>query len=90
VFEPVEVIDLTQPAMTEPEAVPETAPVAETAPEALPVRVPGEAFGDDDPSPSVVAGVGAATIKSALVDYDRGRRAAGEQGEAATEGEEER
>lgn len=89
-FEPVEVIDLTQPAMTEPEAVPETAPVAETAPEALPVRVPGEAFGDDDPSPSVVAGVGAATIKSALVDYDRGRRAADEQGEAATPGEEER
>jgi signal transduction histidine kinase len=89
--EPVEVIDLTQPAMTEPaEDVPEPAPVAEPAPEALPVRVPGEAFADDDHSPSVVAGAGAATIKSALVAYHRGRRAADEQGEAGSQGEEER
>jgi hypothetical protein len=91
VFEPVEVIDLTQPAMTEPaQDVPESVAFAETAPEALPVRVPGEAFRDEDLSPGVVAGAGAATIRSALGAYDRGRRAADEQGEAGTEGEEER
>ena len=90
-FEPVEVIDLTQPAMTQPaKDVPEPVPFAGTAPEALPVRVPGEAFRDEDPSPSVVAGAGAATIKSALVAYDRGRRAADEKGGAGTQGEEER
>jgi anti-sigma regulatory factor (Ser/Thr protein kinase) len=90
VYEPVEVVDLTQPAMTEPaEAVPEPVAFAETVPDALPVRVPGEAFRDEDLSPGVVAGSGADTIKSALGAYDRGRRAA-ERGEAEVEGEEER
>jgi signal transduction histidine kinase len=90
VFEPVEVIDLTQPAMTEPaEDVPEPVVFAGTVPDALPVRIPGEAFPEEDPSPTVVAGAGAATIKSALGAYDRGRRAADERGEAGTEGEEE-
>jgi hypothetical protein len=90
VFEPVEVIDLTQPAMTEPaEKLPEPVVFAETAPGTLPVRVPGEAFRDEDLSPGAVAGSGAGTIKSALGAYDRGRRAA-EQGEAEAEGEEER
>jgi hypothetical protein len=91
VFEPVEVIDLTQPAMTEPaQDVPEPVVLAETAPESLPVRVPGQAFRAEDLSPAVAAGAGAATIKSALGAYDRGRRAADERGEAGTEGEEER
>ena len=91
VFDPVEVIDLTQPVMIEPaEDVPEPVAFAETVPDALPVRVPGEAFRDEDPSPAVAAGAGAATIKSALGAYDRGRRAADERGNAGTEGEEER
>ena len=40
----------------------------------LPVRTPGRSFGDLDPSPTV--GVGTSSIKSSLVDYERGRQAA--------------
>jgi hypothetical protein len=72
-----EVIDLTQPEMIEP-ASPE--PIQVTAgivaePEAtdLPVRIPGRAFREEKPAPSVAAGDGGGTLRSALMDYNRGR-----------------
>jgi hypothetical protein len=48
--------------------------------EDLPVRVPGQAFREEDPAPSVVAGEGGGTLRAALIDYNRGRVEAGETG----------
>jgi hypothetical protein len=48
--------------------------------EDLPVRVPGQAFREEDPAPSVVAGEGGGTLRAALIDYNRGRAEAGETG----------
>jgi hypothetical protein len=72
----VEVIDLTEPEMLEPLGA--APPVEEV--EDLPVRVPGQAFREEDPAPSVVAGEGGGTLRAALIDYNRGRAEAGETG----------
>jgi signal transduction histidine kinase len=72
----LEVIDLTQPEMLEPVGV---APSA-TETMDLPVRVPGQAFREEDPAPSVVAGEGGGTLREALADYNRGRAEAGDAG----------
>jgi hypothetical protein len=81
-----EVIDLTQPEMLEPadsEAVPMVpAPVAELEAGDLPVRIPGRAFREVEPEPSIAAGEGGGTLRSALVDYNRGRAEAEAQGES--------
>ena len=80
-----EVIDLTQPEMIEP-TPPEPIPVmAETVaePEAgdLPVRIPGRAFREEEPAPSIAAGDGGGTLRSALIDYNRGRSEAEARGD---------
>ena len=81
-----EVIDLTQPEMIEaadPEPVPvAAAQVAEPETGDLPVRIPGRAFREEDPAPSITAGEGGGTLRSALVDYNRGRAEAEAQGES--------
>ena len=86
-FEPdYDVIDLTQPEMIEsidPEPVPvEAAPVAEPEAGDLPVRIPGRAFREEEPATSIAAGDGGGTLRSALVDYNRGRAEAEAQGES--------
>jgi signal transduction histidine kinase len=73
----VEVIDLTQPEMLEPVVA---GPPAEDVAD-LPVRVPGQAFNEEEPAPSVVAGESGGSLRSALIDYNRGRAEAGEIGE---------
>ena len=81
-----EVIDLTQPEMIEaadPEPVPvAAAQVAEPETGDLPVRIPGRAFREEDPAPSITAGEGGGTLRSALVDYNRGRAEAEAEGES--------
>ena len=88
-----EVIDLTRPEMVEPvgpevepvgpETVPMVAsPVAEIEAGDLPVRIPGRAFREEEPAPSVAAGEAGGTLRSALVDYNRGRAEAEAQGES--------
>jgi signal transduction histidine kinase len=75
----VEVIDLTEPEMLEPVgAVP---PAAGEDVVDLPVRIPGQAFDEEDPSPSVVAGESGGSLRAALIDYNRGRAEAGEMGD---------
>jgi hypothetical protein len=73
----IEVIDLTEPEMLEP--VMGAHPAEDVAD--LPVRVPGQAFNEEDPAPSVVAGESGGSLRSALIDYNRGRAEAGEIGE---------
>jgi hypothetical protein len=73
----IEVIDLTEPEMLEP--VVGDHPAEDVAD--LPVRVPGQAFNEEDPAPSVVAGESGGSLRSALIDYNRGRAEAGEIGE---------
>lgn len=72
-----EVIDLTQPEMIEtapPEPIPVTkGAVSEARAADLPVRIPGRAFREDQPAPSIAAGDGGGTLRSALIDYNRGR-----------------
>jgi hypothetical protein len=75
----VEVIDLTEPEMLEPVGV--GIPAAGEDIADLPVRVPGEAFDEADPSPSVVAGESGGSLRAALIDYNRGRAQAGEMGD---------
>ena len=73
----LEVIDLTQPEMIEPappEPIPVTAGnVAEPEAADLPVRIPGRAFREEEPAPSIAASDGGGTLRSALIDYNRGR-----------------
>jgi signal transduction histidine kinase len=71
-----DVVDLTTPEMTEPVAAGTMTGVAD----ALPVRVPGEAFRDEEQSPSVVPGESGGSLRAALIDYHRGRAEAGEAG----------
>jgi signal transduction histidine kinase len=71
----IEVIDLTEPEMIAP------AEMAISVAGDLPVRVPGEAFNEEDPAPSVAVGESGTSLRSALIDYHRGRAAAGETGE---------
>jgi hypothetical protein len=77
-----EVIDLTKPAMvdavvSEPaSSAPGPTPMVEPALGELPVRTPGRAFREEDPSHTSAAVEGAATIKTALAAYERGRKAA--------------
>ena len=74
--EPVpEIIDLTQPEMTAPsEPIPVTVgTVADPESGDLPVRIPGRAFREEEPAPSIAAGDGGGTLRSALIDYNRGR-----------------
>jgi hypothetical protein len=73
----LEVIDLTQPEMLEPVGV---APSKTEKGTDLPVRVPGQAFREEDPAPSVVAGEGGGSLREALADYNRGRAEAGDAG----------
>jgi signal transduction histidine kinase len=75
----VEVIDLTEPEMLEPVGAAPPATGEDVAD--LPVRVPGQAFDEDDPSPSVVAGESGGSLRAALIDYNRGRAQAGEMGD---------
>jgi signal transduction histidine kinase len=70
----LDVIDLTKPEMLEPVGV---APSPIEAKD-LPVRVPGQAFREEDPAPSVVAGDGGGSLREALIDYNRGRAEAGD------------
>jgi signal transduction histidine kinase len=85
--DPVEVIDLTQPEMTEAAdpvpvtPVPEPAPADESETRDLPVRIPGRAFREEDSAPSVLAGEGGGTLRSALIDYNRGRQEAEARGD---------
>jgi signal transduction histidine kinase len=78
------VIDLTEPEMLEPipvdvqEPVEAQGPVEVTAD--LPVRIPGQAFREEEPAPSVVAGDSGGSLRSALIEYNRGRAEAGESG----------
>jgi signal transduction histidine kinase len=78
-----DVIDLTRPAMTKPVvtqptlSAPEQAPVVGAVSGELPVRTPGRAFHEEDPSQVAAEGESAAAIKTALAAYDRGRKAAG-------------
>jgi signal transduction histidine kinase len=76
----IEVIDLTKPEMLEPIAV--ATPASDEDLADLPIRVPGQAFNEEDPSPGVVAGEGGGSLRSALIDYNRGRTEAGEIGDA--------
>lgn len=69
----LEVIDLNSPEMLEPVAAGTQGPTAD-----LPVRVPGQAFQEQDVASSVVAGESGSSLRSALVDYNRGRAEAGE------------
>jgi signal transduction histidine kinase len=80
-----EVIDLTKPAMVEPavaepavSALSASGPTHEIEPASgeLPVRTPGRAFREEDPSHSPAVVEGAATIKTALAAYEQGRKAA--------------
>jgi signal transduction histidine kinase len=77
-----DVIDLTKPAMvdavvSEPaSSAPGPTPMVEPALGELPVRTPGRAFREEDPSHTSAAVEGAATIKTALAAYERGRKAA--------------
>jgi hypothetical protein len=48
----------------------------------LPVRIPGRAFREEEPATSIAAGDGGGTLRSALVDYNRGRAQAEAQGES--------
>jgi anti-sigma regulatory factor (Ser/Thr protein kinase) len=81
-----DVIDLTQPEMIEtpsPEPVAVApVPVAELEAGDLPVRIPGRAFREEEPATSIAAGEGGGTLRSALVDYNRGRAEAEAQGES--------
>lgn len=64
-----EVIDLTDSA--------DDGKSSEVSSSSLPVRTPGQSFRDDDDTiDAVSAGEDASQIKSALSDYDRGRRSA--------------
>ncbi len=79
----LEVIDLTMPEMTEDG---EPAPVvsvstAEVEPKLLPVRIPGRAFREEDPAPTVAATESGGSLRAALVDYNRGRQEAQSQGD---------
>ncbi len=79
----LEVIDLTMPEMIE--AV-EPTPVAsmstaEVETEQLPVRIPGRAFREEDPAPSVAAAEAGGSLRAALVDYNRGRQEAQSHGD---------
>jgi hypothetical protein len=76
----IEVIDLTKPEMLEPIAV--ATPASDEDLADLPIRVPGQAFNEEDPSPGAVAGEGGGSLRSALIDYNRGRTEAGEIGDA--------
>lgn len=77
-----EVIDLTQPAMVEPVAAEPVlsasrpALVVESETGELPVRTPGRAFNEEDHEQTSAVVEGAATIKTALAAYERGRKAA--------------
>ena len=77
-----EVIDLTKPAMVDVVAskpassAPGPTSTIEPALGELPMRTPGRAFREEDPSHSPVVVEGAATIKTALAAYERGRKAA--------------
>ena len=75
-----EVIDLTRPEMLEP--VGSEAPGTGEAIADLPVRVPGEAFHDEEPASSVAVGESGSSLRSALIDYHRGRAEADEAGGA--------
>ncbi len=81
-----DVIDLTQPEMIEtadPEPVAVApVPVAEVEAGDLPVRIPGRAFREEEPATTIAAGEGGGTLRSALVDYNRGRAEAEAQGES--------
>jgi hypothetical protein len=77
--EGIEVIDLTEPEMLEP--IDQDAPATGDDLAGLPVRVPGLAFAEDEPTPSVVAGESGGSLRSALIDYNRGRAEAGELGD---------
>jgi hypothetical protein len=46
----------------------------------LPVRVPGQAFREEAPAASVVAGEGGGSLREALIDYNRGRAEADDAG----------
>jgi signal transduction histidine kinase len=72
----LEVIDLTQPEMLAPVGV--TPSVTEAMD--LPVRVPGQAFREEAPAASVVAGEGGGSLREALIDYNRGRAEADDAG----------
>ena len=74
----IEVIDLTEPEMLDPVEVAGPAGVDEAA--ELPIRVPGQAFQEADPAPSVVAGDGGGSLRAALIDYHRGQAEAAEIG----------
>lgn len=80
----IEVIDLTQPEMIETEEPMTVASAAAVEPEKgdLPVRIPGRAFREDEPAASVAAGEGGGSLRSALIDYHRGRAEAEAQGDA--------
>lgn len=71
-----EVIDLTHPAMTEPETSIREEPDETGAVGDLPVRAPGQTLRPEDPSESVAAGEAPRSIRSALAAYEAGRRAA--------------
>jgi hypothetical protein len=77
--EGIEVIDLTEPEMLEP--IDQDAPATGDDLAGLPVRVPGLAFAEEEPTPSVVAGESGGSLRSALIDYNRGRAEAGELGD---------
>jgi len=47
--------------------------VAEPEAADLPVRIPGRAFREEQPAPSIAASDGGGTLRSALIDYNRGR-----------------
>ena len=68
-----EVIDLTQPEMTEPSVA---APPGPGPKGDLPVRTPGQTFRAEDPTESSAAGEAPGKIRSALSAYEQGRRAA--------------
>jgi len=76
-----EVVDLTRPEMLG-ENVRDEAPAGSRGSDpshSLPVRTPGQAFRDPDPSsPSVEAGESGFGLRAALAAYERGRRAAGD------------
>ncbi|HJQ90847.1 MAG TPA: ATP-binding protein, partial [Acidimicrobiia bacterium] len=81
-----DVIDLTQPEMIEtsdavPIAVPPV-PVAGVDAGDLPVRIPGRAFRDEETETRIAAAESGGTLRSALVDYNRGRAEAEAKGES--------